>query len=66
MKKEIGLYVHIPFCARKCAYCDFASFAGREAAMAPYVERMIREAEEKGELQKWLDEALERAKALGL
>ena len=47
MKKEIGLYVHIPFCARKCAYCDFASFAGREGDMAPYVERLIREAKQK-------------------
>ncbi len=43
MKKEIGLYVHIPFCARKCAYCDFASFAGREKDMGPYADRLIRE-----------------------
>ena len=47
MKKEIGLYIHIPFCVRKCAYCDFASFAGREGDMAPYVARVIREMEEK-------------------
>ena len=47
MKKEIGLYVHIPFCVRKCAYCDFPSFAGREDVMAAYVERVIREAKEK-------------------
>lgn len=47
MKKEIGLYVHIPFCVRKCAYCDFASFAGREKDMVPYVDRLIREAKEK-------------------
>ena len=26
MKKELELYLHIPFCVRKCAYCDFLSF----------------------------------------
>ena len=50
MSREIGLYVHIPFCARKCAYCDFASFAGREKEMAPYVRHLIREMEEKSGL----------------
>ena len=43
--REIGLYVHIPFCARKCAYCDFASFAGREGDMEAYAERLIGEME---------------------
>ena len=47
MKKELGLYLHIPFCARKCAYCDFSSFAGREELMVPYVDRMILEMEQK-------------------
>ena len=37
------LYIHIPFCAHKCAYCDFVSFAGREAEIGSYVERLIRE-----------------------
>lgn len=47
MKKEIGLYLHIPFCVKKCAYCDFASFAGREAEMGAYTERVLQEIREK-------------------
>ncbi len=49
MKKELGLYVHIPFCRQKCAYCDFPSFAGRESDMEAYVERLIGETKEKAD-----------------
>ena len=28
--KELGIYVHIPFCKQKCSYCDFISFKGKE------------------------------------
>lgn len=28
MKDNLGVYIHIPFCVRKCNYCDFTSFAG--------------------------------------
>ena len=31
MKKPLAIYVHVPFCASKCAYCDFASFPKRES-----------------------------------
>ena len=37
MKKEIGLYVHIPFCKSKCSYCDFCSFANKENKIDEYL-----------------------------
>lgn len=40
---ERGLYIHIPFCVHKCAYCDFASFAAGEEAMEAYVSSLLRE-----------------------
>lgn len=43
MTREVGLYLHIPFCVRKCAYCDFPSFAGREKDMEAYAEKLCQE-----------------------
>lgn len=40
---EVSLYVHFPFCARKCLYCDFPSFAGQDDQMARYLEALHRE-----------------------
>lgn len=34
--KPLGLYIHIPFCKQKCAYCDFYSLAGSESRMDDY------------------------------
>ncbi|MBC7262918.1 MAG: radical SAM family heme chaperone HemW [Chloroflexi bacterium] len=39
----IGLYVHIPFCRAKCAYCDFNSYAGRDELFTPYIQALERE-----------------------
>jgi oxygen-independent coproporphyrinogen-3 oxidase len=44
----IGLYVHVPFCVSKCAYCDFASYAGREADIPRYVDAVVREITHRG------------------
>ena len=40
-----SLYVHVPFCARKCAYCAFYSEASDGALIARYVQALIREME---------------------
>lgn len=41
--KNIGIYVHIPFCVRKCAYCDFLSFEGKADKQGPYIGALNRE-----------------------
>ena len=41
--QDIGLYIHVPFCASKCAYCDFYSFAGSPALMDAYTDALLRE-----------------------
>ena len=45
MNKEIGLYVHIPFCKSKCSYCDFCSFANKENKIEEYLEALKKEME---------------------
>jgi len=43
-KKAAGLYIHIPFCLKKCGYCDFLSFGGcSEAQHTQYVKALISE-----------------------
>ena len=43
MCKEIGLYIHIPFCAHKCDYCDFISFANCENKIEKYINQLKNE-----------------------
>ena len=44
--KRLGIYVHIPFCARKCNYCDFYSLASGEDEKKNYIEALKREIKE--------------------
>jgi len=41
--ESTGLYLHIPFCVQKCAYCDFVSASGDESAMGAYLDALLRE-----------------------
>ena len=41
--KRLGIYVHIPFCARKCNYCDFYSLSSGEDEKKNYIEALKRE-----------------------
>ena len=45
--KELGIYVHIPFCKQKCKYCDFVSFTNCEEKYENYFESIIKEIENK-------------------
>ena len=42
----LGLYLHIPFCKAKCAYCDFYSLARSEEKMDAYTAALLRHIEE--------------------
>ncbi len=41
--KSFGLYIHIPFCERKCYYCDFTSFPRKGRDIVKYIEFLIKE-----------------------
>lgn len=39
-KKPLELYIHIPFCIRKCLYCDFLSFSANRKMQAEYMDQL--------------------------
>ena len=43
--RELSIYLHIPFCVRKCRYCDFLSFPAKEREIEKYHMLLIREIE---------------------
>lgn len=47
--KNVGIYVHIPFCKQKCKYCDFKSYTGKEALVQEYIKWVKYELKEVGD-----------------
>lgn len=43
IKKNMELYIHIPFCVKKCQYCDFLSFPADESTQDAYVKALLAE-----------------------
>lgn len=43
--KEIGIYIHIPFCKKKCNYCDFISFQNKNEYIEQYISCLKKEIE---------------------
>ena len=48
--KDIGIYIHIPFCKQKCLYCDFVSFKAEKETQKSYIQALKRE------IQNWKQE----------
>ena len=44
--KHLSLYIHVPFCIKKCLYCDFPSYGGCESIFDDYVNALINEIRE--------------------
>jgi oxygen-independent coproporphyrinogen-3 oxidase len=51
---DFGLYVHIPFCQRKCPYCDFNTYAGLESRFDATVDALA------GEMERWSSRLADR------
>lgn len=49
---ELGIYVHIPFCVKKCDYCDFISYPNKFEMQKEYIKKLIEEIEDNKDLLK--------------
>ncbi len=45
----LGIYIHIPFCLKKCSYCDFLSFSAEKAEQENYIFALLKEIMKWGE-----------------
>ena len=52
MKKELGIYLHIPFCKKKCYYCDFISYSDKLLYQEKYINALLSEIESQKEILK--------------
>ncbi len=47
--QELELYIHIPFCVKKCNYCDFLSMPAKEEIRRKYIDKLIEEIRQQSE-----------------
>ncbi len=47
--EDLSLYIHIPFCRKRCGYCDFTTYAGMDHMIPEYMDALIKEIELKAE-----------------
>ena len=47
---ELGIYIHIPFCVKKCDYCDFISYENKFNKQEEYIKKLIQEIDDNKEL----------------
>ena len=50
--RNLELYIHTPFCVKKCEYCDFLSFSSDDNTQARYVHALLQEIKYYGSLRK--------------
>lgn len=48
MRKDLSLYIHIPFCKTICLYCNFLTFAHKNKWIPEYVDSVCKEIQERG------------------
>ena len=58
LNKILGIYIHIPFCLKKCGYCDFFSFSPKEKDLDLYLDKIIKE------INRWSDKLCRSADSL--
>lgn len=51
--KPFSLYIHIPFCAHKCPYCDFNTYAVPRAPEREYIDALLAELHAREKMQEW-------------
>ena len=47
---ELGIYIHIPFCIKKCSYCDFISYPSKYEKQEEYINKIIEEIEDNSDI----------------